>query len=114
MTSEHVKPAADAVRTRLLARRSELGQRLERVDHDASHRSDPVSADFEEQANQTSNDEVLAAIGQTVRTEISDIDAALGRLAAGRYGICARCGMQIEPARLSVVPYTLTCAGCAA
>ena len=96
MTSGHVKPAADAVHTRLVARRAELVQRLERVDHDASHRGEPVSADFEEQASQTSNDEVLAAIAQTVRTEISDIDAALGRLAAGRYGICARCGAQIE------------------
>ena len=78
------------------------------------NRAEALSADFAEQATQTSNDEVLAAIGATVRAEITDIDAALGRLAAGRYGICARCGTQIEPARLRAVPYTLTCAGCAA
>ena len=110
------KPAIDvgAVTERLKARRAELASRLERVERDQRHQGEPLSADFEEQATQTSNDEVLGAIGDTVRTEITDIDAALERLANGRYGTCARCGKPIDPARLAAVPYTRKCPTCAA
>jgi DnaK suppressor protein len=109
------KPAIDtaSVKARLTARRAELAQRLLRVDADQRHQADPLSTDFAEAAVQTNNDEVLGAIGETVRVEIADIDAALGRLAAGHYGSCSACGRPIEPARLVAVPYTLRCAACA-
>jgi len=110
------KPVIDTARVKALlaARRTELSQRLARVDADQRHQTDPLSADFAEAANQTSNDEVLGAISDTVRTEIAEIDTALGRLASGHYGHCAACNGPIEPARLAVVPYTLRCAACAA
>ena len=41
------------------------------------------------------------------------IDAALDRYEAGTYGICAKCGDEIEEARLDVVPETPFCAACA-
>ncbi len=113
MSPSNPLPLTEQIRTRLLARRAELVQRLERVEHDASHRAEAISADFQEQANQTSNDEVLGAIGETARAEIQDIDTALERVAAGRYGLCSRCGVPIETARLAVVPYTVTCSSCA-
>jgi DnaK suppressor protein len=108
------KPVVDiaGARAQLTARRAELAQRLERVDADQRHLNDPLSADFAEAANQTNNDEVLGAIGETVRSEIADIDAALARMAAGRYGVCAACGKPIEAARLAAVPYSLRCAAC--
>ncbi|MFC5549053.1 TraR/DksA family transcriptional regulator [Massilia aerilata] len=43
---------------------------------------------------------------------LADIDAALGRLEAGGYGICARCGMAIPEARLVATPTVQTCIGC--
>jgi DnaK suppressor protein len=109
------KPAIDTagVKALLTARRAELAQRLLRVDADQRHQVDPLSADFAEAANQTNNDEVLGAIGESVRAEIADIDSALVRLAAGHYGSCSICGRPIEPARLTAVPYTLRCAACA-
>jgi len=103
----------NAVKSRLEARRAELQQRLVRVDADQRHQSDPLEADSEEQANQTGNDEVLGAIGDSGRSEIVAIDAALSRLAAGHYGECAACGKAIDPARLAAVPYALRCTACA-
>jgi RNA polymerase-binding transcription factor DksA len=102
-----------AIKSRLEARHAELSQRLARVDADQRHQDEPLVQDFEEQANQTGNDEVLGAIGDSVRTELSQIDAALGRLAAGHYGECAACGKTIEAARLTAVPYALRCTACA-
>jgi RNA polymerase-binding transcription factor DksA len=101
------------VKAQLESRRAELQQRLSRVEVDQRHQAEPLEADFEEQAAQTGNDEVLAAIGDTVRAELADIDAALGRLAAGHYGECAACGKAIEVARLTAVPYALRCSRCA-
>jgi RNA polymerase-binding transcription factor DksA len=43
---------------------------------------------------------------------LADIDAALGRLEAGGYGICASCGREIPEARLLATPTVQTCMQC--
>jgi RNA polymerase-binding transcription factor DksA len=48
------------------------------------------------------------------RHEIEEIDAALIRLADGRYGGCQTCGRRIAIARLAVLPATRFCVRCAA
>jgi DnaK suppressor protein len=44
--------------------------------------------------------------------EIRDIDAALGRIATGTYGICSDCGEGIEVARLEAYPTAKRCRPC--
>ena len=44
---------------------------------------------------------------------LAEVDAALDRLAQGRYGVCERCGCPIGPERLSALPTARLCAGCA-
>lgn len=46
------------------------------------------------------------------RVTIRQISAALDRLDAGTYGQCMRCGSQIAPARLEVVPHASACIDC--
>jgi DnaK suppressor protein len=48
------------------------------------------------------------------KVRLSDLDAALARLAAGDYGACATCGRPIAPERLAARPATTTCIDCAA
>lgn len=48
------------------------------------------------------------------KERIKRIDAALARLAADEFGICARCGEDIDPRRLELDPTAPTCARCAA
>ena len=50
----------------------------------------------------------LADIDRHVE-EIRDIDAALGRIATGTYGVCTDCGEGIEVARLEVHPTAKRC-----
>lgn len=45
--------------------------------------------------------------------EIEKIDAALARIAAGRYGICVTCRHEIMLARLRLLPATPLCVRCA-
>ena len=43
---------------------------------------------------------------------IAEIDAAMARLDDGSYGTCARCGQQIDPARLAARPAAIYCINC--
>ena len=104
---------SDAVRERLLRRRDELRQRASDASAEARHEADPLSADFAEQVTQRENDDVLGAISSSARAELQQVEAALRRLAQGRYTTCAVCGGDIEPERLVAVPYTDRCRACA-
>jgi DnaK suppressor protein len=55
-----------------------------------------------------------AALLEAAREQVAALDAALGRLAAGRYGVCDRCGRPIGDGRLAARPAALTCIECAA
>jgi RNA polymerase-binding transcription factor DksA len=45
--------------------------------------------------------------------ELAELDAALERLAAGTYGVCASCGKPIPLARLRLRPAATLCVPCA-
>src|SRR5260370_42321226 len=55
-----------------------------------------------------------AALLEAAREQVAAVDAALRRLAAGRYGVCDRCGQPIGEDRLAARPAALTCIRCAA
>lgn len=87
-------------------RLADLDQRLggieaELVGHDEK--------DWEEQATEREGDEVLEQMGLGSQTEIRAIKAALQRIADGNYGLCLRCGAEIEAARLDLLPFTPFC-----
>ena len=103
----------EAIRASLLQRREELHRRASSAKADLRHESDPLSADFAEQATQRESDEVLDAIGESAREELRQIHAALRRLEEGVYETCAVCGAPIEAGRLAAVPYTARCRQCA-
>jgi len=47
-----------------------------------------------------------------VRRKLEDVEEALGRLAAGRYGRCEQCGAQIPAGLLALIPETRYCPRC--
>ncbi|WP_204913674.1 TraR/DksA C4-type zinc finger protein [Microlunatus spumicola] len=54
-----------------------------------------------------------ALLAQVDRT-LAELAAARGRLAAGTYGTCERCGQPVAPERLAARPEARTCVRCAA
>ena len=96
-------------KARLLARQAELRNRLTRIEDELD---EPVSIDSDERAVERQDDEVLEAMGEAGLSELRGIEAALERIAHGRYGICARCGNPIEPGRLEVKPDATLCVSC--
>ena len=61
-------------------------------------------------AGEIEADEVLDA---SAVHEVREIQQALGRIAAGTYGECTRCGKPIGDARLGAMPHAATCIECA-
>jgi len=52
--------------------------------------------------------------GDSVRSELAEIDEALGRIDDGRYGTCLSCGGPLGLQRLRAIPearYCLSCSG---
>ena len=53
----------------------------------------------------------LAAIARHV-VEIREVEAAMGRIESGHFGVCTHCGEDIPAARLDVQPAAARCVGC--
>lgn len=95
----------------MLERLRALGVQLEEIE-DALEA--PHSKDWEEMAVEREGEEVLERLGEKGQAEVARIKAALARMAQGTYGQCTRCGDDIAPERLKVLPETPLCAACAA
>lgn len=95
----------------LVARKTEIERRLNRIEHDLGTLK---SADSAERATESENDEVLEEFGQVGEAELRGIDAALDRIKAGTFGTCVRCGEPVSVERLNAVPHTPFCKNCAA
>ena len=100
-----------ALHLQLTARLREIQGRLDRITKDGRH-SGKLPADFEEQAVERENDEVLAGLDTGIRNEIASIDKALARLDSGEYGKCEACDKTIGAPRLEALPYATRCVAC--
>jgi DnaK suppressor protein len=57
--------------------------------------------------------ELNHALLEQLRERMESIERALSRSDQGIYGVCARCGQEIHPDRLAVLPDTKLCIRCA-
>ncbi len=105
---------ADTVRFELQRRRRAILETTRRADAELDAlRSAERDPEFEEGAQTEHEAFTLSRLGEAQRRELQQIDAALARLEAGEYGLCADCGQEIDPRRLKALPYALLCAECA-
>ncbi len=103
----------DDIHKELMDKLDELTSRLNDIEKDIQHKDSPVSADFAEQATETENAEVLAALEDETNATIKNIKHALKRMEEGSYGTCAICGIEIPEERIKALPYTDKCFECA-
>jgi RNA polymerase-binding protein DksA len=52
------------------------------------------------------------ALRERNQQQLEAIEAALGRIAAGTWGSCLRCGRAIAPERLEALPWAAHCIDC--
>ena len=70
---------------------------------------DPDSLDL---ANKRLQQEIVVGRLSHMKQRLAQVQVALTRLDEGKYGICARCGNEINPERLKAIPYTAFCVNC--
>lgn len=100
---------------------SQFESRLKTLQKELNHKLDSIkenvtqaaNADWNEQAQERENDEVLDALGNEVRRELNLVNGALHRIKLGEYEYCDDCGQNIDISRLNILPYTQYCITCA-
>jgi len=97
-------------RARLEKTKAELSARLDRVKANLRRGNDP---DSKERAKELEDSEVVDALGNEARLELSKITEALRRMDNDEYGICDECGADIDEGRLEAHPYARKCIDCA-
>lgn len=68
--------------------------------------------DLNDQATAEVDQHFMLSLKERERNLLKQIDDALARLAANRYGICEECGEEIPLRRLQVRPMTTLCIAC--
>ncbi len=67
---------------------------------------------FDEEADEAEALGDKLALGQVTRGRINEIDVALNKIQEGRYGVCEKCGKQIEDEVLNISPESRYCRNC--
>lgn len=99
-----------SLRVELEARLKNL---LERADSMDDQLSEPPPQDWDENAIESEQDEVLEGLGRAAVEEVRQIREALSRIDSGNYGSCSECGSEIPGERLEALPFATCCVKCA-
>jgi len=97
-------------RSRLLARRDELQQRIGKTQ--AEERRE-TAGDNDSNAQLWEESEIRDGLDDEAVGELRQVNRALERLNAGTYGICTGCEEPIDARRLEALPYAELCIACA-
>lgn len=107
------------LRDQLLAERANAVARLTDLDAsfvdivDAAKDSNLDDEHDPEGATIAAERSMISSLAEAARRSVTEIDAALTRIADGTYGSCARCGRPIADGRLEARPSATLCIECA-
>lgn len=98
----------------LLAERQRVLAQVAQLDEDLRWLETNPEPELVETGQEAALARLVARLDDRGRGELAAIDDALGRLAAGDYGLCRACGKRIPAERLRALPAAAFCLPCAA
>jgi RNA polymerase-binding transcription factor len=102
---ERLRTSLVELKRRLLRSALDVGSEESRYD------ADDLPDEIDTAASEHSHF-VRLTLHERDRSLLRRIETALRRIATGRFAICDRCGQEISPDRLKVLPVTTLCVDC--
>ncbi len=108
----------DRLKDALVAERERLALEIAEYELDGQETLSDVSGEnnyrdhMADQGSATFARELDMTLEGSARDMLASVDAALVRVDEGRYGVCTRCGKEIQPERLDAVPAAELCIAC--
>jgi DnaK suppressor protein len=99
------------IRENLLDQQIELAADIQ-SEQDKLQQYIEANPDLLDLADQRLQQEIVVERLSHREQRLAQVQAALQRLDEGKYGICARCGNEINPERLKAIPYAALCVNC--
>ena len=81
-----------------------LGEEADETTFQDNHLGDIATATFDR--------EMASSLEENSTHVLTEIDAALGRIEEGTYGVCKRCGNSVGEERLEALPWATLCIDC--
>jgi DnaK suppressor protein len=106
------KKRLEYYKKKLLARRDELMRTIARTQEEGRTADEDPTVDLADKAANSYTKEFLFGMTNTDRTILNMIDAALKRIQADEYGVCANCQEEMQQKRLEAVPWAKHCIAC--
>jgi len=106
------KKRLDYYKKKLVSRREELMKTIARTEEEGRQADDDQTVDLADKAANSYTKEFLFGMTNTDRKILNMIDAALKRIQADEYGVCANCQEEMQQKRLEAVPWAKHCISC--
>ena len=98
------------IRSALVSKLKELEARAAEIEDDLSA---TPNSDWEENAKESEDDDVLASLGDQTMDDMQQVALAISQIDSGEYGTCTSCQGKIGAERLKALPYATQCIKCA-
>ncbi|MEZ4771484.1 MAG: TraR/DksA C4-type zinc finger protein [Caldilineales bacterium] len=99
-------------RQQLEAERAELLETISHFEIAARNKKPGLGNHMADDGTEAFDQAAGLALHRNDEALLVEVDAALARLDKGTYGLCERCGNQIDYARLQALPYARLCISC--
>ena len=100
------------VRERLLLKKKEILEAYRKNKSYGMEADGEATQDIADKAANSYTKEFLFSLSNTERELLQMVDAAIVRIDARRYGVCAACEEEMNAKRLEAVPWARLCLSC--
>src|SRR5437763_16532285 len=99
------KKRLEYYKKKLLTRREELTKTIARTEEEGRQADDDPTVDLADKAANSYTKEFLFGMTNTDRVILNQIEAALKRMNADDYGVCANCQEEVQQNSMQAVPW---------